>query len=54
MVGGPLLLLYLVLFNRDAGSYWILTSIALSVGGFALLILRLPREPEDDDDGARL
>jgi hypothetical protein len=54
MTGGPLMLLYLVLFNRDAGSDWILASIALSVVGFALLILRLPREREDDDDGARL
>jgi len=54
MGGGPLMLLYLVLFNPDAGSSWILASIAMSVLGFALLILRLPREREDDDDGARL
>jgi hypothetical protein len=54
MGGGPLLLLYLVLFNRDAGTYWILGSIAMSVLGFALLILRLPRDHEDDDDGARV
>lgn len=54
MVGGPLLLLYLVLFNRDAGSYWMLTAIAMSVGGFALLVARLPRDHEDDDNGARL
>ena len=25
MGGGPLLLLYLAFFNRDAGSYWMLT-----------------------------
>ena len=54
MVGGPLLLLYLVLFNREAGSYWLLTSIAMSVGGFALLVSRLPGHHDDDDDGARL
>ncbi len=54
MCGGPLLLLYLVLFSRDAGSGWMLTAIAMSVGGFALLISRLPRDHEDDDDGARL
>src|SRR5665647_535437 len=54
MCGGPLLLLYLVLFNREAGSGWMLTAIAMSVGGFALLIARLPRDHEDDDDGARL
>jgi hypothetical protein len=54
MVGGPLLLLYLILFNRDAGSSWILTSIVMSVGGFALLVSRLPGDREDDDDGVRL
>ena len=54
MCGGPLLLLYLVLFNREAGSSWMLTAIAMSVGGFALLISRLPRDHEDDDNGARL
>jgi hypothetical protein len=54
MAGGPLLLLYLVFFNRDASSYWILTAIALSVGGFALLVSRMPGGQQDDDDGARL
>ena len=54
MVGGPLLLLYLVLFNREAGSHWTLVAIAMSVGGFVLLVSRLPGHQEDDDDGARL
>jgi hypothetical protein len=54
MAGGPLLLLYLVFFNRDASSYWILTAIAMSVGGFVLLVSRIPGHHEDDDDGARL
>jgi hypothetical protein len=54
MCGGPLLLLYLVLFNREAGGYWILTAIAMSVGGFALLVSRMPGHAGDDDDGARL
>ncbi len=54
MGGGPLLLLYLVLFNREAGGYWILAAIAMSVGGFALLVSRLPGNQGDDDDGARL
>jgi hypothetical protein len=54
MGGGPLLLLYLMLFNRGAGTSWILTSIVMSVGGFALLVSRLPSRQEDDDDGARL
>jgi hypothetical protein len=54
MGGGPLLLLYLVLFNREAGGYWIPAAIAMSVGGFALLVSRLPGNQGDDDDGARL
>ena len=54
MAGGPLLLLYLVFFNREAGGYWMLTAIAMSVGGFALLVSRLPGHHGDDDDGARL
>jgi hypothetical protein len=53
MCGGPLLLLYLVFFNRDASNYWILSAIAMSVGGFALLVSRMPGH-HDDDDGARL
>jgi hypothetical protein len=55
MCGGPLLLLYLVLFNRGASSYWILAAIAMAVGGFALLVSRMPgQHGDDDDDGARL
>ena len=53
MVGGPLLLLYLVLFDREGSGLWILAAIAMSVGGFALLVLRLPGN-QGDDDGARL
>jgi hypothetical protein len=54
MTGGPLLLLYLVFFNRNASNYWILVAIAMSVGGFALLVSRMPGQSDDDDDGARL
>lgn len=54
MTGGPLLLLYLVFFNRDASSYWILIAIAMSVCGFAMLVSRMPGQRNDDDDGARL
>lgn len=53
MGGGPLLLLYLIFFNRDAG-YWILTAIAMFIGGFVLLVSRMPGHHGDDDDGARL
>jgi len=54
MIGGPLLLVYLVFFNRDLSHYWTLVSIAMSVGGFVLLASRLPGQEGDDDDGARL
>lgn len=54
MVGGPLMLLYLVFFNRDASSVWVLVAIAMSIGGFVLLVSRMPGQHEDDDDGARL
>jgi hypothetical protein len=54
MTVGPLLLLYLVFFNRNASSYWIFAAIAMSVGGFALLVSRMPGQNDDDDDGARL
>jgi len=54
MIGGPLLLVYLVFFNRNLSHYWTLVSIAMSVGGFILLVSRLPGQEGDDDDGARL
>jgi hypothetical protein len=54
MVGGPLLLVYLVFFNRNLSHYLTLVSIAMSVGGFVLLVSRLPGQEGDDDDGARL
>lgn len=54
MIGGPLLLVYLVFFNRNLSHYWTLISIAMSVGGFVLLVSRLPGQEGDDDDGARL
>jgi len=53
MGGGPLLLLYLVFFDRYA-VYWILTAIAMFVGGFVLLVSRMPGHHGEDDDGARL
>jgi len=54
MIGGPLLLVYLVFFNRNLSHYWTLVAIAMSVGGFVLLVSRLPGQEGDDDDGARL
>ena len=55
LCGGPLLLLYLVVFDRDAGSLWTATAILLTLGGFGLLVARQPhRRADDGDDGARL
>ena len=55
LTGGPLLLLYLILFDRYASGLWLLLAISLTVGGFGLLVARLPRQrDDDDDDGARL
>ncbi|GAA1234537.1 hypothetical protein [Oryzihumus leptocrescens] len=56
LTGGPLLLLYLILFDRSADSLWLLLAISMTVGGFALLVSRLPRHGDEDDgdDGARL
>lgn len=54
LVAGPLLLLYLVLFDRTVGRFWIGLSILLILGGFALLVIRQPRRRSGDDDGARL
>src|SRR6478736_5932023 len=56
LTGGPLLLLYLILFDRSADSLWLLLAISMTVGGFALLVSRLPRhrDGDDGDDGARL
>lgn len=56
LVGGPLLLLWLVLFRPDVSSWWALLAVGLSLGGFVLLVLRQPRHRSDDDpdDGARL
>jgi len=56
LTGGPLLLLYLILFDRSADGLWLLLAISMTVGGFALLVSRLPRHRDEDDgdDGARL
>jgi hypothetical protein len=55
LTGGPLLLLYIILFDRYASGLLLLLAISLTVGGFGLLVARLPRQrDDDDDDGARL
>lgn len=56
LVAGPLLLLWLVIFRPDVSGWWTLGALGLTVGGFALLVLRQPhtRDGDDPDDGARV
>lgn len=54
LVGGGLLLLYVALTGASTSSGWFIAAVGLFVGGFALLILRQPRERDTTDDGTRL
>ena len=54
LVGGPLMLVYLVLFHREGNPLWMLAAVGITVAGFGLLVQRLPRHRDDDDDGAVL
>ena len=56
LVAGPLLLLWIVLFDQDMGLWWTLGALGLMVGGFVLLVLRQPhaRDEDDPDNGARV
>jgi len=51
LVGGPLLLLWLVLFRPDVAGWWMWLAIAMSLGGFVLLVLRGSSD-DDHDNGA--
>ncbi|EAP98813.1 hypothetical protein JNB_01555 [Janibacter sp. HTCC2649] len=55
LVGGPLLMVWIALTGPFYRGWWILGSIVLFLGGFALLVMRSPklRDPHDDD-GARV
>ena len=54
LVGGPLLFLYLLLFNRDGNGWWMTFALLVSVAGFVLLVLRQPNHRDEDDHGIRL
>lgn len=56
LVGGPLLLLWVVLTTPFYAGWWTLGAILMFFGGFALLVLRQPkdRDPFDNDNGARV
>ena len=52
-MGGPLFLLIAALFWRDLPQLLLLLAVAAFVGGFAVLVVRMPRDrADDDDDGA--
>ncbi len=52
---GPILLLWIVFFGSGHSVWWTYAGVVLTVGGFALLILRLPKNHDDDhDSGARV
>jgi hypothetical protein len=54
LVGGPLLLLYVLLFDRDGSGWWIVTGLTMLVVGFVLLVLRGGSERDPFDDGTRV
>ncbi len=54
LAAGPLLLLWSLLFGEAHSRWWVWIGAALTLGGFALLVLRQPKERDDDDDGARV
>ncbi len=54
LVAGPLLFLYLLLFDRDGNGWWMLFALLVSIAGFVLLVLRQPLDRDEDDDGIRL
>jgi hypothetical protein len=52
--GGPLLLLYLLIFDREGSGWWVATALAMTVVGFVLLVLRGGNERDPFDDGTRI
>lgn len=55
LVGGPLLMVWIALTGPFYRGWWIIGSIILFLGGFALLVMRSPRlRDPHDDDGARV
>jgi hypothetical protein len=49
-IGGPLFLLFAAIAWRDAPRMLILAAVAAFVGGFVMLVVRMPHDREDDDD----
>ncbi|MDD7834085.1 hypothetical protein [Paenarthrobacter sp. AB444] len=53
-VGGPIALLFTAMFWRSAPLAAILGIVAAFVASVVFLIMRLPQEKNEDDDGARI
>lgn len=53
-VGGPIALLFTAMFWRSAPLMAILGIVAAFVASVVYLIMRLPQEKNEDDDGARI
>jgi hypothetical protein len=54
LVGGPLLLLYVLFFDREGSGWWVVTALTMVVVGFVLLVLRGGTERDPMDDGTRV
>ncbi len=54
LVAGPLCLLYVAMARPFHSTRWFIAGLVLSLGGFALLVLRQPRDRDETDDGARV
>ncbi|MBC9823638.1 hypothetical protein [Terrabacter sp. MAHUQ-38] len=54
LAGGPLLLLYVLFFDRDGSGWWVVTALTMVVVGFVLLVLRGGTERDPFDDGTRV
>jgi hypothetical protein len=49
-IGGPLFLLVAAIAWQEAPRMLILAAVAAFVGGFVMLVMRMPHDREDDDD----
>ncbi len=54
LAGGPLLLLYVLIFDRGGSGWWIVTALTMTVVGFVMLVLRGGTERDPFDDGTRV
>jgi len=56
VLGGPVFLLFAVLFWANLPHILMILALAAFVGGFVALVVRMPRDrdPDDNDDGAVL